>query len=116
MRYTDNGTIFYKRGEINDSWAIQINYVSGGGAPFKILKWATWTNDHMFLGLQETNEPIDMYGWTVATETDIVLYCKNQAIVNKLEDIKAAIRLGYKGHHATDDTKMAEITWRFGAG
>lgn len=110
-RYTDSGTIFFKPEE--NSWIVQINYnFGGGGASFKVVKWATWENPHFICALQETNEDPEMYGWKIATDADIVLYCKNQNIIDNLEKIKALIRLGYKGKHATSDTLLAEIEWR----
>ena len=108
MRYTDNGTIFYKD---DGSWAIQLKYVSGAGSPFKVIAWATWNSSNMPFGFQETNEPIDMYGWKIASEADIVLYA-NREVSDKLEKLKALVRLGYKGCHSTSKMQLAEIEWR----
>ena len=110
-RYTSNGTIFYKPDD--NSWAVQLEYyLGGGGAPFKVIKWATWENDNYILKLQETNEPPDMYGWRIATEEDLILYCTPQ-IEQRLEYCKSLVDCYYKGHHNTNPKLMSELEWKF---
>jgi len=119
MRYTEDGTIFFKTREAAEgnitAWAVQLNHSCGGpGASFKTVKWASWNNEYMPFGLQETNEPPDMLGWEIATDADIVLYANNKIAAN-LETLRALVRMGYKGKHATPETKMAEIEWKMNA-
>ncbi len=115
MRYTDNGTLFYKENEpravAKRSWAVQLNYTIGAGSPFKTIKWATWYNSNMPFGYQETNEPIDMIGWTIATDADLVLF-GDQELVDDIQQLRALVRLGYKGAHSTPEILMSEIEWR----
>ena len=113
-RYTSDGTIFFKEEDGKQSWVVQLAYnLGGGGAAFKVVKWATWKNEHLFLELQETNENPEMWGWKIATPADLVLYCKDQSVVDKINLIKSLIEFGYKGQHGTKESVMSELEWRF---
>ena len=111
-RYTPNGTVFYDPYE-KEAWAVQIEYnLGGGGAPFKTLKWATWSNEFYLMGFQETNEDPDMYGWKVATDADIILYATPE-IADKIRLIKNMVEFGYTGKHSTRKEIIDELEWRF---
>ncbi len=111
-RYTPNGTVFYDPYE-KEAWAVQIEYnLGGGGAPFKTLKWATWSNEFYLMGLQESNEDPNMYGWKVATDADIILYATPE-IADKIKLIKNMVTFGYTGKHSTRKEIIDELEWRF---
>lgn len=111
QRYTSDGSIFYKQKD--ESWVVQLNYTIGAGAPFKTVKWATWSNANYILELQETNEGPEMWGWELVDKAGILLYCKKPEVISKIKDLQALVRLGYKGHHATSAEKKSELRWRF---
>ena len=106
VRYAINGTIFFKPNQ--KCWAVQVQHYSGAGAPFKTIKWATWDNENRLLGMQETNEGIDMIGWRIATLADIALY-SNSEISEKISLIKDLVNLGYKGEHQTPNELLKKL-------
>ena|SRR5690606_9358849 len=110
-RYTPDGTIFYK--EDSKAFAVQLKFhLGGGGAPYKTIKWATWINEHMPLGFQETNEHPDMPGWKIAELADIVLFADKNT-VKCINIIKELVNLGYTGRFSSsqDLLNMIEDTY-----
>lgn len=111
-RYTPNGSIFYKEANGKKEWVVQVAYhYGGGGVAFKNIVHTNWINSKAPLGFAETNEDPEMYGWTLASHTDLILFA-DKSTIDYIERIQGAIRLGYRGWQSTPEAVIAELEWR----
>jgi len=109
-RYACEGTLLYHKNH-NSFAVIVYSTLGGGGAPFKTLAYADQYNSHHPFQFLETNDSPELYGWEVVDNAAIVLYATPK-IAERVERLKAMVRLGYRGLHHTRKDLMDELEWR----
>lgn len=109
-RYACEGTLLYHASD--KAFGIVVySTLGGGGAPFKTIAHASRYNSHNTFSFMETNESPELYGWELADDSTLVLY-GTQDIIDRVEKLKALVRLGYRGQHQTKKELMDELEWR----
>lgn len=113
-RYITTGDIIMSvRTHDEYRWAIILrSSLGGGGAPYKVIKYPNFKDEHSFLNMCESVEGGDLYGWKKVTNAELVLNASPET-VNKLMLLKKLIKYGYRGKSYHTEMELAEMEWRF---